>query len=103
MVQRVRKLHLGEPEVRHNRSLGELGNGCPHQGGHRVHQALAKRLLGRPRRVEVQRWCVHRHGGEKHIVGLGHGSTGTVQVPRVQIEFLVVGPALLDDFENGLA
>src|SRR5690554_247938 len=100
VVQRVRKLHLGEPEVGHDGSLRELSDGCPDQGcegEHRVHQALAERLLRRPGGIQVQRLRVHGHGGEQHVVCLRHRATGPVQVAGAQLELFVVQAPLLDE------
>ena len=66
------------------------------QRHHRVHQPLPERLPGRPRGVQVQGLRVHGERREQDVVRLGHRAPGPVQVPDVQLELLVVQPALLD-------
>ena len=50
----------------------------------------------RPRRVQVQRLPVHGQRAEQDVVRLGQRAPGPVDVAGVQLELLVVQPALLD-------
>ena len=97
--ERRRERDVGEAELRDERALGDLRDGCPdhrRERPHRVHQPLAERLGRRERGVEMQRLAVHRERGEEDVVGLGRGPARPVQVADTDLELFVVEPALHD-------
>ena len=58
---------------------------------------MERRLGIGERGVEVQCLRVHRQRGEQHVVGLGDGAAGPVQVAHAQFELLEPQTALFDD------
>ena len=78
MEQRCRKRDVAQSQLRHQRALRELADGCAdhrRERPHRVHQTLPERLRRRVGGIQMQCLRVHRQRREQHVVGLGRGAT----------------------------